>query len=94
MAFSLERDWRGIKAKDRLTGFEGIITARIQHWTRCDVYLIQPNKLNEKGEVVDAQPFDVTRIEVISEEPLALYSPVASAEDEEQADAVVAQRPG
>jgi len=32
----------GKQARDRVTGFEGIITARIQHLTGCDRYLLTP----------------------------------------------------
>jgi len=52
----------GKKAKDKITGFEGILVARAQYITGCDQYAICPKAKN--GKVFDAQYFDESRIKV------------------------------
>lgn len=53
----------GQKGRDKVTGFEGIITGRCQYLTGCDQYnLIPPAK---DGKIENAQWFDEGRIEII-----------------------------
>jgi hypothetical protein len=54
----------GLKAKDRITGFEGIITGRAQYLTGCSQCVLVPT-VNEKGEVRDGQWFDESRLEIL-----------------------------
>jgi hypothetical protein len=54
----------GVKGKDRITGFEGIITGRAQYLTGCNQCVLVP-PVNEKGEVRDGQWFDESRIEIL-----------------------------
>lgn len=54
----------GKRAKDRITGFEGIVTGEISYLTGCDQILIQPQGLDEKGLVKDAKWFDIYRCEI------------------------------
>ena len=53
----------GQEAKDKVTGFIGIITARYQYITGCDQYCLVPKEV--KGELKDAHSFDEGRIEII-----------------------------
>lgn len=53
----------GQEAKDKITGFEGIIVARISYLFGCDQYGIAPKAQNGKCE--DTNYFDEGRIEII-----------------------------
>lgn len=52
----------GRKARDRITGFTGVITARIEYLTGCAQYGITPEAKDQKIE--DTRYFDVTRVDV------------------------------
>ena len=54
----------GQKAKDKITGFEGVITGRAQYLFGCDQYSIVP-VVDKDGKVSDTQWFDEGRIEII-----------------------------
>lgn len=56
----------GVKAKDKITGFHGIITSRCEFLTGCNRYCIQPTNLIE-GKPVESIYFDEAQIEVIGE---------------------------
>lgn len=53
----------GKKAKDIVTGFEGIITSRSEFLTGCNRYGITP-KIGTDGKPIDAQWFDENQIEL------------------------------
>ncbi|QOF85614.1 hypothetical protein, partial [Pseudomonas sp. ADPe] len=53
----------GRKGRDKITGFEGIITGRCQYLTGCDQYGLVPPARD--GKIEGAQWFDEGRIEVI-----------------------------
>lgn len=53
----------GDRAKDRVTGFTGIVTGHARHMTGCDTYGLTP-PVNDKGETREAQWFDETRLDV------------------------------
>lgn len=55
----------GKKAKDKITGFEGIITGRIQYLYGCDQYCIAPPVRD--GEIKPSEWFDEGRILVVSD---------------------------
>lgn len=55
----------GKKARDKITGFEGIIIGRIKYLTGCDQYGIVPPA--KDGEVKSSQWFDVGRVEIIGD---------------------------
>lgn len=57
----------GVRARDTLTGFEGIIVYRTQWITNCNVYGIQPEKLDKEGTVKESHQFDEARVELIKE---------------------------
>lgn len=62
----------GIRARDSITKFEGVIIVRSQHLTNCNQYAILPTELDKDGKRRDAEWFDEQRIEVIDAAPLAL----------------------
>ena len=47
----------GVKAKDKLTGFEGIIIGRADHITGCNTYGLK-GKLDKDGKPQEAEWFD------------------------------------
>ncbi len=61
----------GIKARDVVTKFQGIITGKVTYMTGCDQYVLTP-EVNDKGEAQDSRWFDVTRLEVVDEKPIKL----------------------
>ncbi len=55
----------GKKARDKVTKFEGIITAKISYITGCDQYALTPEAKDSKIEA--NQWFDAARVEIIGE---------------------------
>lgn len=55
----------GVKAKDPISGFEGIITARAQHMFGCSTYGLAPTSLGGDGQVKKTEYFDESRIEIL-----------------------------
>ena len=53
----------GQKAKDKITGFEGIIVARVEYLFGCDQYGVSPEA--KDGKVNDTLYFDEGRMEII-----------------------------
>lgn len=56
---------KGVKVKDIITGFNGVITGRCDHITGCNTYGINPQKLDSNGKPIEAQWFDENRLKVI-----------------------------
>jgi hypothetical protein len=54
----------GKKAKDKVTGFTGIITSKHSYMSGCDQYGIQP-LIDKSGKLRDIKYFDEGRIEII-----------------------------
>ena len=55
----------GKKGRDKITGFEGIITGRAQYLYGCDQYcLVPPSK---EGTIKESHWFDEGRIEITGE---------------------------
>ena len=55
----------GQEAKDRITGFTGVLIGRIEYLNGCVQYLVQPKKLIN-GKVVDSVWVDVQRLDPTS----------------------------
>jgi len=55
----------GQKAKDKITGFEGILTSRHQYITGCDQYSLAPEGLDDDNKLKEIYSFDEGRIEII-----------------------------
>ena len=53
----------GMKAKDKLTGFQGVCMATAQYLTGCDQILLVPDQLGEHGKRLEGEWFDDVRIE-------------------------------
>lgn len=54
----------GVKAKDKLTGFEGVVYGRAQYLTGCDQYILVP-EIDKDGKVQDNHWFDEGRLQII-----------------------------
>ena len=54
----------GLKAADKITGFEGILTARCEYLTGCNRYCIQPRRLTSDYGFIDGCYFDEDQIEI------------------------------
>lgn len=52
----------GMEAKDQLTGFEGIVTARIDYLTGCVQYKVTPKSLSKDGKPEDGEWLDESRL--------------------------------
>ena len=55
----------GKLGRDKVTGFEGIITAKTRHLCGCDSYYLTPKA--KDGETKESRGFDAGRIEIIGE---------------------------
>lgn len=53
----------GKEAKDKITGFKGILTARGEFLTGCNRYCIQPTDLKD-GKPIESIYFDEAQIEI------------------------------
>ncbi len=56
----------GCEAKDRITGFRGIVTGMAQYITGCDQALLKP-KVDKEGKYVEGHWFDVGRLEYVGQ---------------------------
>lgn len=56
----------GKKARDKITGFEGIIIGKTTYLYGCGCYGITP-KAKEDGSILDTCWFDEGRVEIIGE---------------------------
>lgn len=56
----------GKRAKDKISGFEGIITARVEFLTGCNRYAITPTALHD-GMPLDSLYFDEGQVEVLGD---------------------------
>jgi len=61
MSFKFEL---GVEAKDKVTGFKGIILSRTEWLNGCKRYALQSRKL-DAGKVIEVQYFDEEQIEII-----------------------------
>ena len=55
----------GSTARDKITGFEGIVVRRIEHMNKCVRYELQP-VVDEEGQLPDSKMFDSPDLEVIA----------------------------
>jgi len=61
----------GQKARDKITGFTGILTGRAQYLYGCDQYTLVPPVEKADGKIEPGQWFDEGRIEIIGPGVLA-----------------------
>ncbi len=57
----------GQKVKDRITGYEGIAIARLEYINGCIQYCVKPNKLDEKGKIIEGEYIDVGQLEIVGD---------------------------
>lgn len=55
----------GDKARHAITGFEGIVTARVQYLTGCDQVHLQPQGLDKDGKTFDGHYYDEPYVDLI-----------------------------
>ena len=55
----------GDKAKDRISGFEGIVIGKAEYLYGCRQVLVAPTKLTKDGKRPDGEWFDEERLEVV-----------------------------
>ena len=58
----------GFKAKDKVTGFTGVISTVSFDLYGCIQYVITPNAVD--GKLDNGHYFDVTRVDIMSNEPV------------------------
>lgn len=56
----------GVKAKDKISGFQGIVIGKAQYLTGCDQVCLKPS-VDKEGKMQDAHWFDEGAIEEVSE---------------------------
>ena len=57
----------GQKARDRISGYEGIVISRLEFISGCIQYCIKPDKLDEKGKPFDGEYIDEGQIEIFGD---------------------------
>ena len=55
----------GDKAKHAITGFTGIVTARVEYLTGCSQLCLQPQGVTDKGGTFDSLYFDEPYVDLI-----------------------------
>ena len=68
----------GDKAKDKISGFKGIVTAKSEYLNGCTRILIESMGLQESGIPVEAQWFDDVQVETIKSGAFAGKVPPAA----------------
>ncbi len=61
----------GQTVKDKITGFSGIVTGRVEYLTGCNQLLVAP-PVKDDGGFRDSQWFDEQRVDVLGTTPIAL----------------------
>jgi hypothetical protein len=55
----------GDRARDKITGFEGIVIARTDWLYNCVRFVIQPSALNKDGKPIESESFDEDQLELV-----------------------------
>lgn len=64
----------GQKVRDKITGFQGTITAKAEYYNGCIQYCITP-PVDKDGKMREAEYFDVDQIEIIEEATESISKP-------------------
>lgn len=56
----------GQEIRDKVTGFKGTAIAEVEYLFGCNQFAVSP-KMNENGDIKDAEFFDAGRLEILSE---------------------------
>jgi hypothetical protein len=59
----------GLKVRDRVTGFTGVVSSVSYDLYGCIQAVVSPS-VNDKGDMVDARWFDVARLDVVDHAPV------------------------
>lgn len=62
----------GMRLKDTITSFEGVVTYRANFITGCDHYGLSPTELDKDGEPKKEHNFDEHRLVVVVADPIKL----------------------
>jgi len=66
----------GDTAKHVITGFTGVVVARVEYLTGCSQLCLQPQGLTlDKGDVYDSRYFDEPYVDVVARETVADRTP-------------------
>ena len=52
----------GQEVKDKVNGFKGVITARVEYLNGCLQYCVEPTKLTKTGEIVKPPYIDESQL--------------------------------
>lgn len=56
----------GIKARDKITGFEGIVTAKVEYINGCVQFCLTPKVEKKRSEVlIGGEYIDIQRLEYV-----------------------------
>jgi len=59
----------GQKVRDRISGFEGIITCIAEYYNGCVRYIIQP-KIEKNGKFCDSETIDQEQLELLTKKKI------------------------
>lgn len=62
----------GSRVRDKISGFTGIATARTEYLNGCARVVVEPDKLGEKGELIEGKYFDEPQLDVLLEGVISL----------------------
>ena len=79
----------GDLARDRITGFEGIVFSRTAYLTGCDRVGLQPMSLDNDGMPKKPDTFDIMEVEVVEKRKIS-FKPAKAQPTEPQS----AKKPG
>lgn len=65
----------GMTARDKYTGFTGLVTGKVEYLTGCTQFLLQPYGLDKDGKPMEAIWMDQDRVEAITAEEMEVGSP-------------------
>ena len=57
----------GVRVKDSVSSFEGVVLGRCHWLTGCNQYVVTPTELDKDGKRRDGEWFDENRLEVVFE---------------------------
>ena len=70
----------GQKVRDKITGFTGLVTGKVEYITGCNQVLVCP-PVKDDGTLVDSNWFDEQRIDVVEARPLRMDNSKANGPD-------------
>lgn len=70
----------GSKVRDMISGFSGVAVAQSVYLYGCERILIEPDRLDEKGSMIESQWVDEQRVELVEqrERPMSLVASATS----------------